>query len=376
MKKPKILFLGPVPPPVMGPTVATGIILRSRINGEFELIHLDTSDHRDLNRLGAVDRQNICLAIKHYLVLVRLICTRWPAMVYIPICQTTLGYFRDAGFIAISRLFGRKVLCHLRGGNFRNWYDSLGPITKRMVRLIHSMVDGQIVLGESLRHLFDGLVPEERIFVVPNGADFSLPPAGRVSGGKIRVLYLANFKKSKGVMDVLLAAAELREHKNRLEFILAGSSGDSELADGIEKFLAENADLDIRLTGPVEGREKEDIMASADIFVFPTYYPAEGHPWVIVEAMAHGLPVIATRQGVIHESVVDGVNGFLAVKKDPVDIASKIRILADDDGMRREMGRESRRLYLENYTEEKMTGRLAETFWTVLGNGLHKSRGR
>ena len=118
-QKAKVIFLGPLPPPYMGPSLATEIILKSQLNENFELIHLDTSDHRELTTLGLIDFQNIYLAFKHYFSLFFAILRHWPAMVYIPISQTTLGYGRDAGFIIISKIFARKVLLHLRGGNFK-----------------------------------------------------------------------------------------------------------------------------------------------------------------------------------------------------------------------------------------------------------------
>src|SRR3989344_404090 len=142
----KILFLGPKPPPFMGPTVATENLLRSRLGEYFDLIHLDTSDHRDLSTLAAIDFGNVSLALKHYCMMFWLIATKWPRLVYIPISQTTIGYLRDSVFILIAALFRRKVVCHLRGGDFKNWLDSTHAFMLSYVCAVHSLVDGQIVL--------------------------------------------------------------------------------------------------------------------------------------------------------------------------------------------------------------------------------------
>ena len=53
-------------------------------------------------------------------------------------------------------------------------------------------------------------------------------------------------------------------------------------------------DININDLGPTKGEEKFKVLSSADIFVFPTFYRNEGHPWVIVEALASGLPIIST----------------------------------------------------------------------------------
>jgi glycosyltransferase involved in cell wall biosynthesis len=92
----------------------------------------------------------------------------------------------------------------------------------------------------------------------------------------------------------------------------------------------------------------------------------EGHPWVLVEAMAAGLPIISTDQGAITESVIDGVNGFIVDSNNPLQIAEKLEYLMDHPEIREKMGKESRRLYEENFTEEKMIEKLKDVFNTVL----------
>ena len=64
---------------------------------------------------------------------------------------------------------------------------------------------------------------------------------------------------------------------------------------------------------------------------FPSYYRNEGHPWVIVEALASKLPIISTNHAAISESVIDSFNGFLVKKNDPSSIAEKIKIFIDNE---------------------------------------------
>ena len=84
--------------------------------------------------------------------------------------------------------------------------------------------------------------------------------------------------------------------------------------------------------------------------------------------MAAGLPIISTDQGAITESVIDGVNGFIVKKQNPQQIAEKIKILIEKSELRLKMGNESRRLYEENFTEEKMVERLTQAFNAVLSS--------
>ena len=110
------------------------------------------------------------------------------------------------------------------------------------------------------------------------------------------------------------------------------------------------------------GKAKNVFLGQADIFVFPTYYPPEGHPWVVVEAMAFGLPVITTDHGAISESVYDGINGFIVEKQNPRMIANRLLTLLNNREMRRDLGSASRKLYLERFTEKVMVRNLCSTF--------------
>jgi glycosyltransferase involved in cell wall biosynthesis len=365
---PGILLLGSLPPPYMGTNVATRVILGSSLSSRYQLIHLDTSDRRPLTTLGRLDWVNVSLAVKHYARLLILI-VRWrPHLVYFPISQTTIGYLRDSVFILMSKALGRRVVCHLHGGNFRNWFDGCFAPMRFYVRAVHSLVDGQIVLGKSLRSLFSGLMPDSSVFVVPNGMDFPFRWETKSEAGRreVRVLYLSNFIRSKGVLDVLRAALEVHARCPWVEFSFAGEWGDKETKEEVDGMLRLSKGGAVRFLGSVYGEEKYRLLQNSDLFVFPTYYPPEGHPLVIVEAMAAGLPIVTTDHGTIAEWVEDGVNGFIVKPRSPGEVAEKILALANDEGLRIRMGAESRRRYEAGLTEANMVEALSNAFEHVL----------
>ncbi len=82
--------------------------------------------------------------------------------------------------------------------------------------------------------------------------------------------------------------------------------------------------------------------------------------------MAAGLPVISTDKGAITESIIDRVNGYIVEPKSPEIIAQKLQILISDKNLREKMGKESRNLYLKNFTGEKMVENLATAFNTII----------
>jgi glycosyltransferase involved in cell wall biosynthesis len=92
----------------------------------------------------------------------------------------------------------------------------------------------------------------------------------------------------------------------------------------------------VRLVPPVSGEEKLACFERADVFVFPSHY--EGMPMAVLEAMAAGLPVVATSVGGIPELVADGVNGILIAPRAPRDLSAALEKLCKDARLRSEMG--------------------------------------
>ena len=364
-QKSTIIFFGKLPPPYIGPSIATEIILQSKITEEFKVIHFNTSDHRPIQTLARFDFINIWLSIKQYLQLLIYLVKYNPDLVYIPAGQTKIGYIRDSIFIIISLCFCRKIICHLRGGNFHNFFSQSSRIMKWYIRIVHSRVTGQIVLGNNLKHMFNQILPDNKIFVVPNGGNYNFPKTRKPE--IINILYLSNFIKTKGILDVLKAFTLLREYDN-IQLQLVGDWNDDYIKREVENFVSQNYHLPIIINGTKSGVAKFKILSLASIFIFPTYYINEGHPWSIVEAMAAGLPIISTNHAAIPESVIDGLNGFIVEKQNPSQIAEKMQFLIDHPEIREKMGKSSRKLYEENFTEEKMTERFINVFNQVINS--------
>jgi len=145
---------------------------------------------------------------------------------------------------------------------------------------------------------------------------------------------------------------------------VVGEWWDEKLRDRVMRKVEENK-LPVCFHPAAVKEEKLEFFSKADIFVFPPCKP-EGHPWVIVEAMAAGLPIISTDQGAIVESVIHGKNGFIVEPGNPTSIAEKIKFLIENPEKRKQMGQESKKRYKENFTEDRMVERLSAVFKKVL----------
>ena len=367
-----IIFLSPTPPPYMGPSVATQIILNSKFIHAFNVIHIDTADRRSLNNLGRIDLFNIYLALKHYCLLLQQLLFSKADLVYVPISQTSIGFLRDIPFILLSKLFRKKVVLHLRGGYFREFYDSSSIVMRFLIRRSLKSIDRMIVLGNSLRIILDGLIPKRKVSVIPNGLDIVFDAANRDNKDQdqIIVLFLSNLQKTKGFWDVLYSLNSVIQKHNKVKYIFAGGWIGLEDMVKCKKYMKQQMIGDyVDFKGLVTGKDKIRLLQNADIFAFPTYYPMEGHPWVIVEAMAAGLPIITTDQGCIKESVIDGDNVFIVPYKTPDAIAEKILYLIEHPEIREEMGHRSRQIYEANFTEDHFVQRMIEVMKETMGEG-------
>lgn len=363
MRKPSVIILGKLPPPYMGPAIATQIIMQSTLNQEFDLHLLNTKANDSINTLGKWNFKKIIKNISIYFSLIKLIRQHKPDLVLIPISQTTTGFIKDAFFILISKLFGKKILIQLRGSNFKNWITSSSNLMKWYVKYILKKTQGVIVLGYSLRHLFENYFTKEHIFVVPNGANYSIPEKTK-SNELVNILYLSNLLTSKGIDDVFEAITILDKKNIACSFEFIGEWLHEETKKScLNKIKDCKIPIDIHTSA--ESANKFQYLANADIFIFPPREP-EGHPWSIIEAMAAGLPIISTNQGAIAESVIDGKNGFIVEPKNPALIAEKLQFLIENKSTRLEMGKASRELYLNNFTEEQMVANLTATFKHII----------
>jgi glycosyltransferase involved in cell wall biosynthesis len=287
-----------------------------------------------------------------------------PALVVIPISQSTGGYLKDLIFILIAKITFRKTLIHLRGSNFKNWLSSTSAFTRTVVRTTLKLNNGVIVLGNNLRQLFTGIFPDEKIYVCPNGGNYQIPASAK-NTNEVKILYLANLQPSKGIEDVLNAVLKLKEKSRTGYSVNVVGAWRSAAVEKDCKGLVEKNNLPVTFFPPANGKDKFQFLADADVFVFTPIEP-EGHPWVIVEAMAAGLPIISTDQGAIVESVKNNLNGYIVPAGSPGEIADRLTLLITDKDLRMKMGKESRRSYENSFTEEKMVGNLTTIFEKVI----------
>lgn len=366
-RRPVALIVGPTPPPYNGMSVATDYLLRSAVAERFEVVHLDTADRRGLGNVGRFDLANVVGALNHGCRFLTLMLRRRPDIVYIPIAQNRLGFLRDCLFLMPARLLGARVIVHIHGGHFGRFFASSGSVLKCLIKSTVGHAAAVVVLGETLRSMLDGVVPANRVVVVPNGIEdfWAAGHSMSRSGDSEIVLYLSTILAEKGAFDLLRAAEIVLGSMPDARFRFAG-----EWFSRAEQQAAGALCSDLGITGAVEyvgvvtPPEKYRILEEASCLALPS--KSEGQPYSILEAMCAGLPVIATPVGAIPETVLDGITGALVEPGDVEGLASAIVESLRDEERRRAMGAAGRELFLQQFTFERWGQDMARVFESVM----------
>ena len=372
MPKSSVLIIGPTPPPAQGVAVFTLAMLRSNLRSSFRIIHLDTSDRRTLSNVGRLDFRNIVLALWHGLQLQWLILREQPDLIYMPVSTKTLGFLRDCLFLASAKLFRRRLVIHLHGGCLDSLYAKANSALRWLMRFFLGHATRAIVLGECFRQDFDGLLPRERIRVVPVGIAPGIWEAAQEvargrEAGKKQILYLGMLVESKGFWDLIRAVPYVLQETRDIEFRFVGDTSLPEAHAAKEWVRGHSLDPYVKFLGPKWGEEKTQLLLEADIFAFPTWYPLEGQPAVVLEAMAAGLPIITTRHATIPDML--GEEGALYVRqRDPKDIAEKLCLLLRSEDVRRKMGLINQKRFVQCYTLERFSQNMRDAFEDALSS--------
>jgi glycosyltransferase involved in cell wall biosynthesis len=132
------------------------------------------------------------------------------------------------------------------------------------------------------------------------------------------------------------------------------------------QYEAQAAELGIERQVKFAGHLDDDGLArayqNADILVLPSINSHEAFGIVLLEAMASGLPVIASNLPGVRAVFVDGIQGLICVPKNSEDLKNKIVRILTDENLQQKMGRAARELVLEKYSLEKVSDKLLRIF--------------
>lgn len=280
------------------------------------------------------------------------------------------AYFADSSYFSIPLAWLAGVRHRLRTrNNLGHW---LTPLHRRCGRLLNVLTTGTIANCHAARQaLLEVERPRpESVVVLENGVDLqrfhTLPPlTARPSNAAPRIGVVANLRPVKGLDVFVAAAARVRERHPRAVFTVAGQG---EMRAALERQAAELGLAEhFQLVGSVA--DVPAFLGGLDMAVLCSH--AEGMSNALLEYMAAGRAIVATRVGAAPDLIEDRVHGLLVLPGDAGRLAEAMGRLLDDRALAQRMGAAARRRAIEQYSREAMVRRFTAFYEGLVQNAGH-----
>jgi glycosyltransferase involved in cell wall biosynthesis len=222
----------------------------------------------------------------------------WPLIRWADVVHLTAVYSAPTiPTLLACRLLGKPVVWSPRGA-LQRWEEATKPLAKKAwERICNALVSRTKcvlhVTSEQEAHESFKRIPKAAVTVIPNGVEIpeTLPERDWMPGGRLRLLYIGRLHRKKGLENLLRALKILGDETVLLTVC---GSGDAAYTQSLRE-LSRELHLEQRVTfyGHVDGGSKRDAFLHADVCVVPSF--TENFGMVAAEALAHGVPVIASR---------------------------------------------------------------------------------
>lgn len=257
---------------------------------------------------------------------------------------------------------------------FHGWDEST-EIKIRNSRLLRTLfrstfgyADRYLVLSNNIKKSLSALgIDKARISVMTTMFDAEEFRTARRQEGRpyLNLLFLSRFIREKGVYELLQSMRDIVRRHADVRLILAGDGPEMQ---AMRAWVTENSmNSVVEFTGYVHADDKVRTITRGDIFLLPSY--TEGCPVSLLEAMAVGLPIVASAVGAIPELLRDGQNGYMLRKIDAESITSALESLMADVALRCAMGRANREMAWEKFASDRVAQSIEHVYTEVSENG-------
>jgi glycosyltransferase involved in cell wall biosynthesis len=377
-RKVKVLILGPLPPTIGGITTYIRGLLSSDLSVQFELetfgtqrptfrLHKTVSGYALISKVGFLTLlRSLVYTLSHMLRFPFVLLVSRPDLVHI----NTASYFsfwENSFYVLFSRVFRRKTILHIHGGGFNNFYNQSNSISKFLTRAILNISSKVIVLSQMWYSYFSKISRRDKLSVIENFVDSStflksssyLGEQG--SSRPAKVLFIGGTDcKRKGLYVLLDAASIISNRGVDLNYVLVSCLG----IKNLDEICRKKGILDkVTILGFISETEKKKIFSQCTLFALPSY--ADAFPITVLEAMASGLPVVASCVGSIPDVIKDGENGFTISPGDAESLAERIVFLVKNKDLCRMVGKNNVEKVLSHYEKKVIVSKLGGLYKDV-----------
>ena len=310
-----------------------------------------------------------CLFIKGYLHILFLMIFQRKKIDILYLHMSYKGSFTRKYLIyKLANAFGKKVIIHLHGSEFRQYYEYSPSIRKQRICELFESSERVIVLGEYGRRFVRSIAPKASIEVIHNAV--AIPNQIAVwNTQEVQLLYLGILIPRKGVRDLIDAMHILKEREPenpRNIRLVIGGTGD-EMAALQEQCRLLHLEKCIDFVGWVDGEIKKKLLQSSQCLILPSYN--EGLPVAVLEALSYGVPVVSTDVGSICDAVRDGIDGHLIKPHEPEQIADAIADVIENKERWSEYSRQARKIAEQVFNETEFFEKVKEIVVSAVYGG-------
>ncbi len=363
-------MVGLVPPPFHGQSIMT----KTLFDSDLSPVRVAVVEARFNQEIGQVS----AFQFRKLLELVRVIwrClgarfrTRARVLYYTPGSAKLVPFLKDVILLGTVRPFFKVTLLHYHSGGLpefleRRWW------TRFLARWTYGRRKAWAIALTDKVPVPGVAFGAARELVIANGILGAPDSAGTKSNQDqiFTIVFLGNLYWEKGVHDALvacLAAAKSLPHRS-FRFEVAGGSPEADLGDAIAETLNDCPEnLEVSLVGALDAAAKWAFLQRADVMLFPSFYSSENFPLVLLEAMACGLPIVATQWRGIPSIVAHGETGFLAEVGDVDVMAQSLAALADSPDLQARMSQSARQAFEEHYDWPQFVSKVRDCFLSAI----------
>lgn len=269
------------------------------------------------------------------------------------------SYRRKSIMARMARKAGKRVILHDHDGEFAKAFEEGGEAYRRDVRETFGAADRVVVLSEEWRDYFaENVCDPGKIIIVHNGVSVPARPCSPCSHQD--VLFLGRLDANKSPDVLLFASREVLMRFPETKVIFGGD-GEVEKNEALAKELG-IADR-CEFHGWVSGDDREALFERAAVYCLPS--KNEGLPMSVLEAMAHGIPTVATAVGGVPQVIKDGVSGFLIGVDDVEALTRALMHLLGDSALRGRIGAASRETIAHSFGVARSIKELAVLYESV-----------
>lgn len=334
---PRLLAIGPLPPPIAGTSVSFQVFC-NLVNHHPNRLKLDiiNSAPKHLGQYPLFTRSHFETAQRIIRQLIEKVRQIDQVLIF---GQDQFFLSMAAVCLRIAKAAGKP--CYLRsiGGSLDNYYMGLRPLLRHFFRSTLNQVDG-LIIETQLNHQYFTQMLGEKVHYVPAYRPLTeqeqVEPAPlRQRSGPLRTAFVGHIREEKGVFVLLESLRSLAGGATPVTCDLFGPIY-AAASHRFQQELAQTPNAVYR--GVLNPEQVVPTLRQYDVMVFPTHYPGEGHPGVVVEAMIAGIPVITTRFRSIPELIKDKVNGLLITPRNGQQVSQAMQTLQDDRALLTTLG--------------------------------------